>query len=113
MLGTGDHAKVRGGFKQVISLLGVPATWTQVLPPNATLTATVGFKTAGKNDSEVVNSYGIGAKIITFDADNFRTQPPKKFDKLEVMGEVYILDEVMMVHLNGEVVGFKAYARGK
>ena len=103
---------VRGSFNLAIDMLGVPSTWTQAKPPNATATPTIGFRTAGLNDTEVVSAYGIGAKIVTMKVTDF-TVAPQKFDTIEVLTERYTLDAVNPVHLNGVVIGYKAYIRGK
>lgn len=113
MLDTAFRNVLRGEFENVVDMLGVPGTWTQAKPPNNTLPTTVGFKTAGLDDKEVVNAYGVGAKIITFKAADFATTAPEKFDQLTIAGERYTLDEVMPIHLNGVLIFYKAFVRGK
>lgn len=112
MLGAVDYGNVKGSFEQVIELLGSPCIWTQAKPPHATKTVRAGFRTAGAQDAEVVNAYGIGAKIITLKAADF-TVPPEKFDKLQFNAERYTADSVQPIHLNAAVVGWKIYARGQ
>ena len=112
MLSATDANNLRGAFTTAIDALGVPATWTQAKPPADTKNITVGFRTAGKDDQEIVAAYGIAAKIITMKAADFTTDP-EKFDSLLIMNERYTLDAVMPVHLNGAIIGYKAYARGK
>lgn len=103
---------IKKSFNLAIDMLGVPSTWTQAKPPNSTATPTIGFRTAGINDAEVINAYGIGAKIVTMKVDDF-TVAPEKFDEILVLAERYTLDAVNPIHLNGAVIGYKAFIRGK
>lgn len=112
MLDQKVKSETHGAWEMAINLLGLPATWIQAKPPNASKGITVGFKTAGWKDTEVVNSYGYGAKIITMKAVDFTTTIPEKYDTIEVNGERYTLDEVMPVMLNDKLLGHKGYVRG-
>ena len=111
MLGAGDFSKVKGSFEQVVGLLGVPSTWTQAKPPHGTAAINVGLKTAGPKDVEIVNAFGIDAKILTIRAIDMTT-PPEKFDTFTVNGERFTADAVHPVLLNGTVIGWKIYIRG-
>lgn len=102
---------VKGSFELAINTLGVPASWSTADGSN-TGTPIIGFRTAGLNDTEVINAYGIGAKIVTMKFADFPVAP-KKFDKIIVGLEHYTLDAVNPVHLNGVVIGYKGYIRGK
>lgn len=112
MLGASDYNNVKGSFEQVIELLGSPCVWTQAKPPHATKTVRAGFRTAGAQDTEVVNAYGMGAKIITLKAADFTTAP-EKFDKLQFGTERYTADSVQPVHLNAAVIGWKIFVKGQ
>ena len=112
MLSSADKQKMRGGFEQVVGLLGVPATWRQVKAPNGSHAATVGFRTAGKDDQEVVQAYGIDTVIITCLSKDFPTAPVK-FDEFEIMTETYVANAVHPIHLNAELIGYKVLARGR
>ena len=103
---------IKASFNTTINMLGVPAVWSQAKAPEATANITVGFKTAGKDDEEIVNAYGMGAKIITL-IDGTTSPAPLKFDRIEIDNEVYTLGAVMPIHLNGTVIGHKAIARGE
>jgi hypothetical protein len=111
MLKTAEHNKIKSAMVQALDLLSVPAVWTQTKSPNATLNIQVGFKNAGRDDTEIINSYGLDAIIITMKADDFTTRP-EKFDTLTIDGVDYTLDEVRPHRLNGEVVFLKSIIRG-
>lgn len=111
-----NFTKMRNAYISTIDLLGVPATWTQTKAPNRTANMTIGFRTASKDDVEVVNTYGFGSKIVTFKAGDFTADEPVKFDRVQINppgGETYALDAVLAVHLNGTVIGYKGFIRGK
>ena len=94
-----------------IESLGSPATWTQTEPPGATAEMTVGFRYAGREDVEIVNTVGVGAVIITAPASAFPV-PPRKFDRFAVGGEVYVVNTAHPVAVGAAVVGYKVVARG-
>lgn len=109
---------IRAAFIQntelVIDCLGVPITWTQTKKPNTTKTVRAGFKTAGLKDTEVVNAYGLGAKIIVFKASDFGAVIPEKFDTVQVHDQRYTLDTVDPKHdLDGNVAFYYTYVKGK
>lgn len=110
-LGAVDFNRVRGSFEQVIGLLGVPAAWSEAIAPNATANLVIGFRTAGREDTEVINAYGPHSVIMTFAAKDM-PQAPVKFDSVEIRGTRYTLDAVHPIHLNGSLIGWKAFSRG-
>ena len=111
MLASSDFANVRGSWESGVTMLGVPAAWTRAKAAGAAANLTVGFKTAGVKDVEIVNAYGINAIILTVRAIDV-TVPPEKFDTFVVSGQRITADAVHPVHLNGSVIGWKIYARG-
>lgn len=111
MLSSADRKKFRDAQKQVLDLLGVPAVWTQVKAPKATSSVTVGFKTASWQDEELINAFGIGAKVLTVKVSDIAVI--EKFDAFVISGERYTIDSVMPVHINGELVFWKCFVRGK
>ena len=98
---------VRAGFKEAIKLLGTDATF-KAKPIK------LGFKTAGSKDkdAEVVNSYGVGAKIITIDIDTI-TVTPKKYDYAHIKSNKYVFEYVHPIYLGGDLVGYKVFVKGK
>lgn len=102
---------LKAAYLSALDLLAIPAELTRAGEASGT-SYMVGFKTASLDDTEVINAYGIGAKIITFKADDFTTTPPAKFDALAVHGERYTLDAVQPLHLGAEIIFYKAYAKG-
>ena len=100
-------------YESVINTLGVSAIYSTAKSPVVTKTITVGFASASKEDVAIVNSYGIGARIITVKASDM-TQPPVKFDHVMIGTEKFVFDTVNDVHLpGGAVVGYRCYCRGK
>ena len=98
-------------FNDVVAALGVPATWSRAKAPSPTKTLTVGFRTAGVKDTEIVNAYGINAIVLTVRAIDVSVAP-EKFDSFTVNGVRHTADAVHPVHLKGEVIGWKLYVRG-
>jgi hypothetical protein len=110
MLSAAARVKFQAAQDSVLDLLGVPAIWTQTKPPGATKPTTVGFKTAGYKDEIIVNSYGIGAKIITVKVSDVAIIA--KFDTLTIGAERYTIASVMPVHINGVHAYHKCIIKG-
>jgi len=111
VLTAADHAAMLASYEGNIDLLGVPATWTQTKDPKATKDVVVGFKSASWRDEELINAYGIGAKVLTIKVSDIPVM--EKFDRITIGGEKYTIDSVMPVHLNGVQIFHKAVVRGK
>jgi hypothetical protein len=111
MLGAALFTTMKTEYEKVIDMLGVPMAWTHV-KTSTTANVTAGMKIATDEDTALVQSYGIGARIITVKASDF-TIPPEKFDRFAVQSEVYIAEAVAPVHLNGTLLGYRVYIRGK
>lgn len=111
MFNTSMLAKVTGAFDTAVDTLGTSISWTQAKAPNQTITATMGIRTVGAKDVELINSYGIGAKILTVKAASLPI-PPEKFDEFVINSESYTADAVHPVRVNDQLVGYKVYCRG-
>jgi len=95
-----------------ITMLGTPVDFKDTAGVTTRLTA--GIKTGGTDDSELVNAYGVGTKILTIrKADLLAT--PKKFDQVHVVGtgERLTVSSVVDVHLNGDLIAYKLIIAGK
>ena len=114
MLNANLRATWRSGQLALIRAAGVQCAWRQVKAPNATATAVVGFKTAGKDDQEVINSYGIDTVIITCAAVDFASAPAK-YDEFVINNETYIANAVHPIHepSTADVIMYKVLARGR
>lgn len=110
MLPVSTFNDIQGAFDQVINLIGLPATFTQVKPPNSTASFNVGFRTAKSDESEIINTYGVGTVIITGSAGDFPV-PPQKFDKITIGAENYTVHTALPVHLGNVLIGWKMYAK--
>ena len=100
-------------FQSAIDVLGVPGVFTQTKAPNWSGNVTVGFAPVGKDDTEIVNAFGINARIITMSELDFDTEHPAKFDQVLIGDETFTLDEVQKRYVNDVLVGWKAIVRGK
>jgi len=105
--------EARGAHELAISLLGTPVSVSPVSGA-ASYNAVVGFKTVGSSDVELINAYGVGAKIITISSKDVPAAPAK-FDQVKVTGtgEVLTVSTVSDVHLNGELIAYKLATAGK
>ena len=111
MLTAADHAAMLAGYEGTVDLLGVPAVWEQTKDPQATKDVVVGFKSATWRDEELINAYGIGAKVFTVKVSDIPVI--EKFDRITIAGERYTIDSVMPVHLNGVQIFHKCIVKGK
>ena len=111
MLSPTDRDNIQSATENLVATLGVPATWKQTKDPQATQDIIVGFKSIGWKDQELINAFGIGAKVLTIRVSELANID--KFDTITVNGERYTIDTVMPVHLNGVHLLHKCYIRGK
>ena len=111
MLSAADHQRIQLGTEAVVDALGVPALWEQTKAPNASKPVIVGFKTVTYKDEELINAFGIGAKVLTVKVKDIAQVA--KFDRFTIHGERYTIDEVMPVHLNGVLLFWKCFVKGK
>jgi hypothetical protein len=102
--------KVIAAQEQTLDLLGVPASWRQAKPPNATINLNVGMKTASWKDEELVNAYGINARVFTLKARD--VSKLEKFDQITIGAERYTMDAAIPVYINGQLVFWKGIVRG-
>lgn len=107
MLSTSDKLYFAKQWNEGVKSLGVPAT--HVSTDGVETECTVGFKTT--KDEEIINSWGIGAKIITIRAAE--VSQVNKLERLFIMGQIYTLDFVDPVMLNDIFCGWRCYVRGK
>jgi len=111
------RAAIQNATENVVDTLGVPATWTQTKTPNASQSIVAGFKSVSWNDQELINAFGIGAKIFTIKVVDIAVV--EKFDSITVNDDIgnpiekYVLDAVMPVHLNGIHIFHKAIVKGR
>lgn len=112
MLNNTLFASFRAEYNKTIDMLGVPMQWSKA-DASATANIVAGLKIAGDKDEALINAYGTHARIFTFKASDFPSFPPAKFDRITVGAEVFVAEAVQTVHLNGAVVGYRIYVRGK
>lgn len=98
-------------FNSTVAAVGVSAVWSRAKAPTPTKTITVGYKTAGVKDTDVINSYGINAIVLTVRAADVAVAP-EKFDSFTINGVRHTADAATPVNLKGEVIGWKVYVRG-
>jgi hypothetical protein len=105
-----DLANFRASMEQIVDSLGVPATWTQAKPPNASVSLKVGVKTISWRDEELVNAYGINARMFTMKSSDVQTLT--KFDEIRIGQEKYVMDAAIPVHIGGQLAFWKGIVRG-
>lgn len=98
-------------LERVLTQLGTPGVWCQALKPNATNKVTVGMRTVGWQDTELVNAYGINARILTVSVKEVSLLA--KFDRIEIGNEKYTLDDAIPVYVNGQIVFWKGVVKGR
>lgn len=106
----------RADWENLVDMMGVPMALVQAQPPEATVPLQrVGLRTMDSTDP-LVNSYGVGAKVLTIKASELGATVPQKFDALQdADGERLVLDHVTRVHLpgTGGVVGYRCFVKGR
>jgi hypothetical protein len=113
MLNAVDFNRVRSSFEEVVATLGVTARLLRTKLPQNSRTSVVGMRTASASsgDEWILNAYGINAVIFTLTVKDFYTAP-ERFDRIEVSNNIYTVDAVRPVILNGVLVGWKLYCKG-
>ena len=111
MLSPALFATMKAEYERTIDTLGIPMVWTHT-KTSATANLVGGMRIASDEDTGLIQSYGIGARIITIKAAGL-TGAPEKFDRFTVGTEVYIAENVAPVHLNAQLIGYRVYIKGK
>jgi hypothetical protein len=105
----------RAQYEQVIRTLGVPMSFHQAKSPSS-VKSTIGGIATAKTDDPVVNSYGIGTKIVTLIQSDLPAAP-EKFDYVTINAgaEQVVFEAVLPVHepKTGSVIGYRCIAKGK
>ena len=101
--------KLKASYISAFDLMSQPGSVEKAKPPHAVKALNVGFRHAGAQDTEVINAYGMNAVIITFKASDII---PEKFDELTLDGKRFTLDSVHPIHVNGDLLFYKSYAKG-
>lgn len=109
MFTSADHAKIKTGFLTAFNLACQTATIEKATPPHTVTTIKVGHAIAGADDTEVINAYGIGSVILTFDAIEVT---PEKFDQVTVGANKLTIDAVKPVKINDEIIFYRAFTKG-
>jgi hypothetical protein len=102
-------------YEFVIDRLGVPMEFTQAKTGTKIPIPKAGIATP-KADSDIVNSYGAGSKVVTLKASSVSGITPEKFDSVVINGvETLVFDHVLPVHepASGKVIGHRCIVRGK
>lgn len=98
-------------YEQTIETLGVPMLWTNV-KSGVDQPVLAGIRVATDEETRLVQSYGIGARIITIKSRGLH-RAPEKFDRFSVDGSVYVAEVVAPVHLGGQLIGYRIYTKGR
>lgn len=100
-------------WRRTIRLLAVqPAFIVRQAEPGAPVAVEVALKTVGPTDQDIVNTWGLGARIFTLPADGMDGAAPVRFDRVQIGASVHTVDYVHEIRIGDEVVGWKLYARG-
>lgn len=106
------QTKIRGALEQMLGLAGSAMTWTQAKPPAATRAVNGYIKMVGKDETEIINAYGMNAKVLTVAAKDFTTRP-EKFDTFTLGADRYTVNAVQDIHINNAVAFYKIILRGQ
>ena len=113
MLSAEIFGKMQSGFNQVVDVLGVPAEYHQTKVPKAvTNIAAVGFKSPKPDEEAIINAIGVSGRIVTIQEADLPV-PPVKLDRLFIHGEVWTVEAVNRIDLNGTIIGYKLLCKGR
>ena len=106
----------RAQYDGVINMLGIPAEFHQAKVPATALKMSVGISTM-KKDDPLINSYGVGTKIITLKESALGAIVPEKFDFVLINNgaEKVVFEIALPVHepKTGAVIGYRCVSKGK
>lgn len=106
----------RAHHEMLIQTVGVPMVFHQAKAPHTVTPLSHAGIASPRKDSEIVNSYGVGAKVITL-MEVSVPSVPEKFDWVVVTsgGEKLVFEAVTKVHEpgTGTVIGYRCFVRGK
>jgi len=105
------HQSIKQAQYEAFDQLAVPVTWTQTKAPNATKDISVGFKSLGWRDQQLINAYGIGAKIFTIKVED--VADVVKFDVITLNGEKYTIESVMPAYVGSIHCFHKVIVKGR
>jgi hypothetical protein len=112
-LASTDFQNIRGAFDSTINALGVSAMFKRAAGAAPAIPLVVGFSSPRKDDTAVVNAYGIEAKIITVSRATFPAgEVPAKFDTFEIDGKKFVAQSAHDVMLNATLIGWKCIVTG-
>ena len=81
--------------------------------PLAPFPVEVALKTVGPTDAEIVNTWGLGARIVTIPADALPAPyVPQRFDRVQIGTSLHTADYVHEIRIGDEVIAYKIYVRG-
>jgi len=101
-------------FSTALGAMGVPVTWTQVKPPQASVNVKSITGTIDNRNEVLVNAYGVGGRTFQFRAQDLPT-PPVKFDQIVLAGETYTIHDVNTYHErgSGNVIAYRCLCKGR
>lgn len=102
-------------YTMLIKTVGIPATITHKKDGATASVPRIGIANArAVGDVNILNAYGINARIVTVLADDIAFEL-EKFDVVQTSGETLVIDAVIKVHEpgTGNVIGYRGIVRGK
>jgi len=96
---------------RVINALATPATYFKQGAVGRPVR--VASRRVAPTDTEIINAYGIGARIVTIANDAIKPDTPAQFDRLELLGELYTIDAVAPNYRDDLLVSFTCYCMGQ
>jgi hypothetical protein len=99
--------------RKTIRLLAVQPAFIVRQGTTEPLPVEVALKTVGPTDQDIVNTWGLGARIITLPADGVPAGvAPVRFDRVQIGASIHTVDYVHEMRLGDALVAWKLYVRG-
>ena len=64
-------------------------------------------------ETDIINAYGLGARIVTVAAETIAPDRPAQFDRVEIAGALFTVDYVHELRRGPHLVAFKLYCMGQ
>lgn len=113
MLPADMQADIVAEQRKTIRLLAVQPAFIVRQGEAEPIPVEVALKTVGPTDQDIVNTWGLGARIITLPGDGLPFgAAPARFDRVQIGASIHTVDYVHEIRVGDALVAWKLYVRG-
>lgn len=103
-------ADINAQLVNLVALLGSDGVY-KVAKTDAESPVRALISPVDKNDSVLIQSYGVNGTRLTFQQSAFAARPAK-FDSFTCLGKKFVFDGVVDIIVNNVVIGYTVYCKG-